>query len=748
MPPDASPVTSEVVTLDELLLRGKLSVPPQRPSVVSRSALIDRARTSGCRVVSVTAPAGYGKSTMLAEWASVEDRQVAWVSLDRFDDDPAVLVVVLASAIAGISPEFDGLPDAVGGGGASVLGRAAPRLAGALRSSAVPFVVMLDDFHELKAPGCRDVMDLVMAGIPGGSQLIVAGRSDQHHLPRLRAEGHVFELGPTDLVLDGAGVERIFADADVSVTSAIADVVAARTEGWPVGIRLAALIASEPSADPVAITGADRYVGDYLYRELLSQRSEGEQRFLRWTAVLDELSEPLCNVVVDESSGEQVLRSMEASGSFLVPLDRRREWFRYHALFREFLLGELRRTEPDMIAKLHMRAADWYQANGSPVRAIEHLLNTSETTRCAHLVATLVLPTYKAGQISTLQRWLSTLGEPAIQDYPPLAVVAVWIAALTGNTTEAQRWAAFVESAPFEQTPLDGSVSYDSGRAMARALLCASGPERMQADAMFAVDHEPAWSPWRESALCLAGEAHLLTGDVETATQLFVESSTVSAPKSNTDALVISQAELALLAMEREDWSAATAYLDRSMSAIEEHQMQDYATCVLAFVAAGRLELRRGHLELATTHMTAAMRGRMSLTYALPYLAVRVRLQLAKLHWAIGEQGATRHLIREIDDILVRRPALGVLTDELAVFRKAISSSAHIATVSATPLSPAELRLLPYLQTHLTMAEIAGRLFVSRNTVNSQISSIYRKLAVSSRAEAVDRATVIGLLGG
>ena len=154
---------------------------------------------------------------------------------------------------------------------------------------------------------------------------------------------------------------------------------------------------------------------------------------------------------------------------FLVPLDRRRGWYRYHALFREFLLGELRRVEPDVMTKLHLRAADWYESNGSPALALEHLLNTTERDRCVQLVTQLILPTYQAGQMSTVQRWLSTLGDSAIEEYPPLAVLAGWIAALTGQTAEAQRWAAFLDAASFDLVPVDGTASFDSARAMLRA---------------------------------------------------------------------------------------------------------------------------------------------------------------------------------------------------------------------------------------------------------------------------------------
>ena len=195
-----------------------------------------------------------------------------------------------------------------------------------------------------------------------------------------------------------------------------------------------------------AVSGDDRYVADYLYRESLATLTEHQQRFLRRTSVLETFSAPLCDAVLDTVDAQGVLRELEASNAFLVPLDRHRGWFRYHALFREFLLGELRRAEPDVITDLHLAAAAWFEEHGSPAMAIEHLLdNSTERTRATKLVAALTLPTYQAGQLTTVQRWFTALGTPAIEAYPPLAVLAGWMTALTGQAREADRWAALLE---------------------------------------------------------------------------------------------------------------------------------------------------------------------------------------------------------------------------------------------------------------------------------------------------------------
>jgi LuxR family transcriptional regulator, maltose regulon positive regulatory protein len=222
---DPGPEGRTVVELDESLLDAQLSIPDPQPGSVSRAGLIRTARASDCRVVGVTAPAGYGKSTLLVEWAAGENRRVAWVALDRFDDDPAVLLTLLASAFARISPGNSELIADMRGHGVSVLGRAAPRLASALRTSPVPFVLMLDDLHELRSPACHDVLGVVISGIPRGSQLVAASRFEQPHLPRLRVAGDALELLTDDLALDVAGAEHIFAAAQVSLTPELAAAV-------------------------------------------------------------------------------------------------------------------------------------------------------------------------------------------------------------------------------------------------------------------------------------------------------------------------------------------------------------------------------------------------------------------------------------------------------------------------------------------------------------------------------------------
>ncbi len=739
--------SSPAPNLDELLLNAKLRVPTLRGGTVSRVDLIQRARSSGCRIVGITAPAGYGKSTLLAEWAEGEDRRVAGVSFDRFDDDPMALLVLLASAYARIDPGGADLRVEVRGVGASVLARAAPRLAAAFSACPVPFVLLLDDVHELRSPDCHDVLGLVIAGIPDGSQLVAASRWEQPHLPRLRVSGDALALDASDLALDVAGAQQIFSQAQISLTPEAAAEVTARTEGWPAGLCLAAQLATEGGASTLTVSGDDRYVADYLYRESLANEPDDVQRFLRRTAVLDHLCGPLCDAVLATSDSAEQLRRLEASSLFVVPLHRQREWYRYHALFQEFLLAELRRHEPDMVEVLHLRAADWYESNGAPVMAVEHLLRTVERHRAAQLATESAQPLHNAGRLSTMQRWLATLGDEAIAAWPPLAVHACLACVLTGDTVGSERWAAMVDAASFDLPPGDGYASFESARAMLRATMCTNGPQSMLADATLALAEEPPWSSRRSTGLWLLAEAHLLLGDVDEARDLFDEASELCTPVGSHNILIVSQAELALLALDRGDSERAGEHVRAARGVVEDAGLEDYSAALLLYAAAARLAFSRGDVSEARRELGRAMRGRPAATYVLPTIAVQLRLQLAAVYLALSEPTPAQHLLREIDDILQHRPALGTLVEETEKLRTRVSA-APAAGLSASPLTHAELRVLPYLQTHLTFAQIAQRLYISRNTVATHVHAIYRKLAVSSRDDAIQRAIAAGMLGG
>jgi LuxR family maltose regulon positive regulatory protein len=730
--------------LDRELLDAKFSPPPPRPGLASRRSLVERAVHSGAGVVAVTAPAGYGKTTLLAEWASTDARPVGWVSLDRFDDDPAALLTLLAMAFARVFPDAAGVVAEMRGQGSASLGRSAPLLAAAMADAPAPFLLVVDDLHEADSPACQDVLEVALAGVPEGSQVVLAGRHEQSHLARRRVEGRAFEIGVDELRADAAAARVIFAGTGVDIAEPELDALVTRSEGWPTGLFLAALLARD-GGDPSSVTGDDRFVADYLYRECVRSLPEDTQRFLRRTAILEQLSGPVCDAVLDRADSGALLRELEVHGLFLVPLDRRRGWYRYHALFREFLLGELGASENGSAVRLHLSAAAWYEEHGLPAQAIEHLLAAGDRGHAAHLVAALARPTYLVGQVSVVSRWLTELGDAAIRAYPPLAILAGWAAVLTGAPAEAERWASMIERIRYDDDAVDDQPMFESARAMLRTAMFAHGRERAIADAALAVASEPPWSPWRDLALYLSGEVSLLSGDLDDARSSFEAAAALAPQVGITDAVLLSEAELTIIAAREHRWADAERHVAVALDAIDAFHMEGYPTTALALAVGASVAVHRGDRAAAERLLARGMRARVGCTYAMPFVSVRVRLQLAVASTALGDGVTTNHLLREIDDLLDRCRDLGALADEIAAFRR--EAHERPADAGSTPLTPAELRLLPYLQTHLTLSEIGRRLFISRNTVSSEVGSIYRKLRVTTRSEAVERAIAIGLLG-
>ncbi len=696
-------------------------------------------------MVSISAPAGYGKSTMLAEWAATETRVVAWVSLDRTDDDPASLLSVIAAACASFSPAAEDVIAEMRGIGPTSLGRSAPLLAGALAASPKAFVLFIDDLHRARSSACQDAIEVLLSRVPAGSQVVLSSRHEPPVLARQRAAGRSWDLSAGDLSLDSRGARAIFDQAEVAIDDDDLRGIVQRCEGWPTGIFLCALVARS-GGEARSVTGEDRYLSDYLYRECLTRLPDSLQSFLRRTAVFDQLSAASCNALLGTDDSAARLQEVEALNLFLVPLDRERGWYRYHALFREFLLAEFERAEgADAVADMHARAARWHEDHGLRVEAVEHLLRGGRTADAARLIGEIALPLYQAGQVLTVDRWLSALGERFVRASPPLALFAAWIAILHGRTRTAEAWVRIVEEVDTTPFPPEARQAFAASQAMLRAAMCAGGFEQLLVDATFAYGHEPAGSDWRSLAAYLYGSALLLAGDADAARPALTEAAGALTPAAASDRVILAEAELAILAIEERNWPDAAAHAHRGVALIDELHVDGYATTALALAVAARVAFNDGRRAEGDRLLARAMRARVGCTYLLPYLSMRVRLQLAKAHLAIGDRSATNHLMREIDDLLHRCPDVGALSDDIEAFRRTLDT--HPALGGSVPLTPAELRLLPYLQTHLTVAEIGDRLFVSRNTVSSQLGSIYRKLGVTTRSGAVDSAIEVGLLG-
>jgi LuxR family maltose regulon positive regulatory protein len=693
------------------------------------------------------APSGYGKTTLLSQWAARDGRPFAWVSLDHRDNDPVVLLTYVAEALnasGSVEPAvFKGLTAL----GESPWKSALPRLGSALASLREPVVLVLDDVHELENHDCLDALAALLPNVPEGSQLVLSGRTGARvGLPKLRASGEFLELGPAALALNGAEAHGLLGAAGVDLTETEAEALNEHAEGWAAGLYLAALALIGGSSSLASFGGDDRFVTDYLRAEELARVSPTELQFLLRISVLDQMSGPLCDAVLERNNSAQVLEQLECENLFVVPLDHQRTWFRYHHLFREMLQAELERREPELVASLNRRAASWCEANGQPEVAIEYSSAAGDTDELARLVTACAFPYYRSGRVSTVERWLGMFDDPALLErYPAIAVFGVWMHALRGRPEAAERWALAVETSQFEGVMPDGSP-VEAWAATVRALLSRKGVEQMQIDAELAVSLLPAASPWRPASILLQGMAMLLSGDLARAEVVLEHAAEAAVAGGAVWVGVVARAERALLALERGDIGAAEFELSLAGAYIDDVPSADYVVTAILLAVTARVAIAKGQGARARQTLVSAQRTRPMMTHALSWFAVQARLELAKAHLALSDPRGAATLCREAGEILRRRPRLGTLVADAEKVRAKLSTVADQSSGWVSTLTAAELRLLPLLTTHLSFREIAERLFLSRNTVKTQAISVYRKLDASSRSEAIERAVDLGLV--
>ena len=727
-------------------------MPPHRAAgMVLREGLIntvDEARTTP--IVFLSAGPGWGKTTLLAQWASRSRRRFAWVSVDEPDNDPVVLLTYIAVAVDRVSQLDPGVFDALAAAGASVQGKVVPRLGASLAELREPFVLVLDDLHLLHNPVCLDAITALAKHVPDGSQLALSARGGPAlSLAALRANRLALEVGHEELRMDGAEARQLLSGAGVEASDDQLAELVDHTEGWCAGLYLAALAdrARGPKPEsPPAFLGSDRLVSDYLRSEVLEHLSPRDLRFLTRTSVLQRMSGPLCDELLEASGSTTTLESLARSNLFLVALDRTGEWYRYHHLFQELLRSELARAEPDLIHRLLARATGWCEHNGQPEAAIAYAQEAGDVERVARLFELCAMPAYVSGRAATAERWLAWLdARGALERNAAVAVLGAVLAALWGRPAEAHRWAEAAGRAPYEGALPDGTPSIDAWRAFLSALLCSKGPETMATSAERAVDGIAPASPFHASALLFVAVSQWLMGEIDRADDLFADAAEESLEVGSFEAAAAALGERAAISIGREMWVEAEELTDRALLVIRRSRMDEYPGSAFVYAVAARVALHRGDAQRAQELLALAQRLRPQLTYAVPYFSVQTRLELARAYLKLADTGGAETMLRETDALLRRRPDLGTLSSQVEELRAGLKTMRAKAPGTSS-LTEAELRLLPYLATHLSFREIGERLFLSRHTVKSHAMAVYRKLGVTSRNAAVGRAGELGLL--
>jgi LuxR family maltose regulon positive regulatory protein len=668
--------------------------PRGRRGVVARTALVGRLRAAtDTPIVTIVAPAGYGKTTLLEQWAERDPRPCAWLSLDSAREQ---------------------------------------------RWPRRPILLVVDDVDVLEGDEALEVVAALADDVPDGSTLALAARSEPRlPLARLRAEGRLLELGPDDLALTRKEAQTLLRHAGVLLPEPEVAELERRTEGWPAGLYLAAL-SLRSGGDPWTFSGDDRYVADYLRAEHLTPLRPTVRSFLMRTSVLERMNPAICDAVLERTDSARRLDAFERSSLLVVPLDRNRSAYRYRRLVRDFLRSELERRHPELVSVLNRRAADWCEANGAPETAVDYAAAAGDLDHVAHLVARLALPAYQEGRIVMVERWLRLLNElPALDRHPDLCLIGAWVHALRGRAPDSQRWADAAKR---------GLTADDPRRRLLHALRCSEGTERMLDDAAAAYDAVPPGGVWEPTALVALGVAHHLAGDDDRADATLSRAVEAAAAAGAVDTQIAALSERSLLAAARGAHADADAFAAEASATADSRRLGASVTRALELAASARAALHRGDRERAESEIAHAHRLRPLLTHAVPWLSVQVGIELARTQLTLADVAAARSLLLEIDGILRLRPELGRLVDDAAVLRSQIRALDEPDGRWASSLTSAELRLLPLLATHLSFREIGDRLFVSRNTVKTQAISVYRKFGVSSRSEAIERAAELGLV--
>jgi LuxR family maltose regulon positive regulatory protein len=734
------------------LLWTKLVAPAPRTGLLPRAGLQSLLQSSlQAKLCLVAAPAGSGKTTLLAQWRAVAGGgRVAWVSLEESDNDPTRFWSYLVAALRTVEPQVGAVAlEALGGPSVELERVVVPSLVNDLATVAAPLVLVLDDYHLITEASCHRTLGRFLDHLPPAVHVVLSTRLDPPlPLARMRAQGELAELRVVELQFTGEETAELL-NGSMGLGLAAEDVarLAERTEGWAAGLVLAGLsLRGRPDSSGfiAAFSGGDRHVADYLVAEVLERQPEELREFLLRTSVLERLSGPLCDAVLQTQGSAELLGELEASNLFVVPLDDRRQWYRYHQLFADLLRLQLGAREPTLVPVLHRRAAAWHQAAGNVDEAIGHASAAGDPAEAGALIARHWASHWLGGQRATVARWLKGLADEAITADPPVALITAWSRGFGGaSKQETERWLAAAEDEGYGGPPPDGMSSQAFGAALARATLVFDDVGRSAAAAHRALElagDQPAESSWAGAAL---GQALYLSGrSAEAKSRL--EDLVSQVPASvQPYAVVTALAVLSLIAADQDDPAAAS--LARGAVATAEAQAVSFEPLSgIVYLALGRALARQGELAEAEVQL-----GRALELFEVDSMGVHRTLALLVLAWVRhgrGDLPGARALADQARELVDQSADPGMLPSVLEQAEEARGSRPRRPVQMAAPLTERELAVLRLLPTRLSMREIGRELYVSPNTVRSHVQAIYRKLQVNSRAEAVTNARQLGLL--
>ena len=704
--------------------RAKPGAEPRRRSPRTRDGLVKRTtlvrRLAGSRdttLVVIVAPPGYGKTSLLSEWAEHDARRFVWLAPDALES------VDVESSVSAIFGPADDRGECV---------------------------VVLDDAHLAPRDVVRDLLVLLLAELPPGATIAVSSRTEPPlPLGRLRARRALIEVRVPDLAMMPAEASLLLRQTGLELDLTTVQALVRRTEGWPVGLYLAALSVREQADVAGALSrvrGDDHHLAEYFRDEVLSVLPPELTEFAVRTSVLDELSGPLCDAVLQTRGSALTLSRLEQSVPLLRPVDPAHEVYRWHGLFRDALGAELRRTAPELVQTLHERACAWYEAHGDTDRAIAQAVHGRDLVHAGDLLWTSIVAYVTQGRNEIVQGWLASFTREEIGSYAPLALAAAHSFLAAGNAAEARHFAVAAAAAAARRRGARGPRSVRAGLAGIEAIVGRAGVGGMGEAAERAYELEPEDSPWRPICLFLRGTALHLTGDRAGAVRLLDEGADLSAATApSITSLCLAQA--AMIAIEQQDWEAAAELTYRAARVIEERGLTEYPICALAFAASAATRAHHGRADEAKRDLRSGIELLTVLGDFIPWYGAEARILLAHASLWLADVVGARTLLAEASRLARRTSGAVIFEHWFDDAWSYMDALAETSLAGPSSLTIAELRILRFLPSHRSFREIASQLGVSANTVKTQAHAVYRKLGAASRSEAVMRASDAGLLG-
>jgi len=681
--------------------------PRLAPGLVPRPRLLRAlAAARELPLVLLAAPAGFGKTTLLAEWAARDGRRFSWIRPSELSGPGAAARVI------------------------------------ALHAGADPVVIALDDAQRAPAAAVDELAELA-GRLPAGTTLAVATRRRPGPAAsRLRAHRLALALGPAELSMTRLECSLLLAAAGARLDAADVAQLAARTHGWPAALAMAGDALAHPSGTAADWHGgSDPLVAAYVRTELLAGLRDDRLAFLRRTSIADVLTPALCDAILDRADAARMLEALAAAELLLEPLDDGA--YRCHPLVRELLRADLERLEPARVGGLHRRAASHHRRADRPEDAARHAVASGDAAYAGRVLFALGPAEAAAGRPAALRDWLRPFGARALATHPELAMAAAALHLAEGSRDDALRWTAAADRAAAR---VGRGAKRTAALALLRACAGSTGLAAMAADAERAAALMAPGQPWPALATLLGGVGRHLGGDRPGA-----EAQLARAARPETGGLAIvralAHAQLSLLTAETGAWERAGDHAARAREALAELSAPLPAVAVvhaaIAAVAAHSGDAGEARRAAAAAHPLLAADAGLP-----PWLAVEAQVWLARADIRLSDAAAARARLARAARLLPAVPDAPVLAEWLHDGWERADAFAAGETGELPALTMAELRVLRFLPSHLSFREIGDRLHVSANTVKTQALSAYRKLDVGCRSEAVARGRAVGLIDG